>query len=114
MTIKEKIYEARAEIAKALAHKTRLKIIDILHEEGGHCVCELTEILDVSQSTVSKHLGVLKNAGVVSSKKEGLNVTYTLRIPCVKNFFGCLDQMIRENIEKKTEELKTVGRVKDE
>lgn len=100
-----KIYKARADVAKALAHKTRLEIIDILVEQGDKCVCELTEILNVSQSTVSKHLGVLKKAGIVDSKKEGLKVTYSLRTPCVKRFFNCLDQILKEELKRREKEL---------
>ncbi|MFW5985715.1 MAG: ArsR/SmtB family transcription factor [Halanaerobiaceae bacterium] len=108
MKINKEIYEARAEIAKALAHKTRLEIIDILVDKGDKCVCELTEILDVSQSTVSKHLGVLKKASLVDSKKEGLNVTYSVRTPCVKGFFNCLDQILEEDLQKRTRDLENM------
>ena len=109
MKINKKIYKARAEIAKALAHETRLEIIDILKEKGEKCVCELTEILEVSQSTVSKHLGVLKKAGIVDSEKEGLNVTYSLQTPCVKRFFNCLDQILEKDLKRREEELELGG-----
>ncbi len=99
------IYKARANIAKALAHDTRLEIIDILSKDGEHCVCELTEILAVSQSSVSKHLGILKKAGIIDSKKEGLNVNYFLRTPCVNSFFQCLDNILKADLEKRQEQL---------
>ena len=92
-------------MAKALSHKTRLEIIDILVEKGDKCVCELTELLNVSQSTVSKHLKVLKESGIVDAEKEGLNVTYTLRTPCVKRFFSCIDQILHEDLKRKEREL---------
>ncbi|MDI3548618.1 MAG: hypothetical protein PWR10_2270 [Halanaerobiales bacterium] len=103
--MKKELYKARAELARALAHETRLAIIDILGEEGEKCVCELTELLDISQSSVSKHLGILKQAGVVDSKKEGLNVCYFLRTPCVVNFFTCLDNILLKDLEKRKEQL---------
>ena len=103
--MEEKIYEARAEIARALAHATRLKIIDLLKAEGEYCVCDLTEELEVSQSTVSKHLRVLKDSGLVNSRKEGLQVYYNLRAPCVGNFFSCLDQVLKNNLKDRQEEL---------
>ncbi|MTI60322.1 MAG: winged helix-turn-helix transcriptional regulator [Firmicutes bacterium] len=105
MTIKKKLYEARTKVAKALAHETRLEIVDILKEKEAQCVCELTEILRVSQSSVSKHLGILKNAGIVDFRKEGLNVCYYLRTPCVANFFTCLDRIIEEDFKKMKEQL---------
>jgi len=109
VTINKNIYKARSRIARALANETRLEIIDILGEKKTQCVCELTEILDVAQSTVSKHLGILKNAGIVDSRKEGLNVRYFLRVPCVSNFFSCIDRVIEEDFKKKKEELQLIN-----
>ncbi len=109
ITINKSIYKARANVAKALAHKTRLQIIDILAEEGEHCVCELTDILAVSQSSVSKHLSVLKKAGIVDSEKDGLKVNYILRTPCIRNFFKCIDQILHEDLKRKMEELEPMG-----
>lgn len=103
--IKDKIYQARAEVAGALAHATRLKIVDLLAEEGEYCVCELTEILEVSQSTVSKHLRILRENGLVESQKEGLKVYYKLKVPCINEFFSCLDRILKQEMEKRREEL---------
>jgi ArsR family transcriptional regulator len=91
-------YTARAEIIKALAHPTRLFIIDRLADRE-HCVCELTEMIGADTSTVSKHLSVMKNAGIVLSEKRGLQVWYSLRVPCILNFFGCMEAVIRENVK---------------
>ncbi|MCX6645322.1 MAG: metalloregulator ArsR/SmtB family transcription factor [bacterium] len=88
-------YVARAEIIKALAHPTRLFIIDRLSERE-HCVCELTDMIGADTSTVSKHLSVMKNAGIVSSDKRGLQVWYSLKVPCILNFFGCIEETIRQ------------------
>ena len=63
-------YEARARIIKALAHPTRLFIIDEL-SGNKRCVCELTEMIGADASTVSKHLSVLRNAGLVADEKVG-------------------------------------------
>lgn len=101
----EKLYERRAEIAKALAHPTRLKLIDALAELEEECVCELNQSLGVSQPTVSKHLKVLKDAGLVKKRKEGLQVFYSLRVPCVTNFFSCLDDILATDLETKIRDL---------
>jgi len=90
-----KKYKNRAEIMKALAHPTRLFIVDFL-ADGEKCVCEIVEQVGVDISTISKHLLVMKNAGLVEDKKRGLNVFYKLVCPCVSNLFTCL-----ENIRKK-------------
>ena len=68
-------YEARASVVKALAHPTRLFIVDEI-AKGERCVCELTAMIGADISTVSKHLSVLKQAGLVADEKRGLMVYY--------------------------------------
>jgi DNA-binding transcriptional ArsR family regulator len=87
-------YEARAKIVKAMAHPTRLFVVDEL-SRGERCVCDLTEMVGADISTVSKHLSVLKEAGIVSDEKRGLQVYYSLKTPCVLNFFGCVEKVLR-------------------
>jgi len=62
--------EARARVMKSLAHPTRLFIVDEL-SRGERCVCELTDMIGADVSTVSKHLAVLKAAGVVLDDRRG-------------------------------------------
>jgi len=90
------LFEARAKIIKAMAHPTRLFIVDEL-SRSERCVCELTEMIGADTSTVSKHLAVLKNAGIIEDDKRGLQVYYSLRVPCVLNFFSCVESVIRSN-----------------
>lgn len=87
--------EARAQVMKALAHPSRLFIVDEL-SRGERCVCELTEMIGADVSTVSKHLAVLKRAGVVRDEKRGQQVFYRLRVPCILNFFGCVEAVLAE------------------
>ena len=100
MTDKEKICsEARAQILKALAHPSRIFIVDKLSEKP-YCVCELTEMIGSDPSTVSKHLSILKNAGIISDRKEGTTVYYSLEAPCLLRFISCVEQVIEQNIQK--------------
>ncbi len=92
------LLRAQAEIVKAMAHPTRLMIIKVLSERE-HCVCELTELAGVDTSTVSKHLSLLKNAGVVAIEKRGLMVFYRLVMPCTANFMGCLESVVKERAQ---------------
>jgi len=92
-------YEARAKIVKAIAHPTRLFIIDELHK-GERCVYELTEMIGADTSTVSKHLLVLKNAGIVNDEKRGLQVFYSLEVPCLTEFFECIEHIMKSNAKK--------------
>ena len=87
--------EARARVMKALAHPSRLFIVDEL-SRGERCVCELTEMIGADVSTVSKHLAVLRSAGIVLDDRRGQQVYYRLRVPCILNFFGCVEAVLEE------------------
>ena len=69
-------------------------IVDRLAEHE-HCVNELTALIGSDMSTISKHLSVLKNAGVVQDERRGASIYYSLRIPCILNFFKCADAVIQ-------------------
>ena len=84
-----KKYEERALVFKAIAHPTRLFILEQLKKKS-LCVCEITELIDADMSTISKHLSVLKNARLVSSEKKGLQVFYTLEAPCILDTVSCI------------------------
>ena len=91
--------EARARIMKALAHPTRLFIVEEL-SRGERCVCELQEMVGSDMSTVSKHLAQLRQAGLVAVDKRGTQVFYTLRVPCILGFFGCVDRVMQANADQ--------------
>ncbi|MEE9443022.1 MAG: metalloregulator ArsR/SmtB family transcription factor [candidate division Zixibacteria bacterium] len=96
---KKQRFEARARIIKALAHPTRLFIVDEL-ARSEKCVNDLTKMIGSDISTVSKHLSILKQAGIVNDEKRGLQVWYSLRIPCILNFFGCIEDVLKANIKQ--------------
>ena len=101
-------YEARAKIIKAMSHPSRLFIVEELQKKE-RCVNELTEMIGADASTVSKHLSILKNAGLVTDEKRGTSIFYTLRTPCILNFIGCVEEVLEANVEK---QLKIVKRYK--
>jgi len=86
-------FEERAKVVKAMAHPSRLKMIDEL-SRGDRCVCDLRDLVGADMSTVSKHLTVLKKAGIVEDERRGKNIYYRLRVPCVINFFHCIESVI--------------------
>jgi ArsR family transcriptional regulator len=92
-------FEARAAVIKAMAHPTRLFIVDEL-SRGERCVCELTEMIGADTSTVSRHLSILKGAGIVKDDKRGSQVYYNLRVPCVLNFFDCVESVLKSHAEE--------------
>ena len=87
------VLAAKTNVLKALAHPARLWMVEQL-AEGERCVCTLVEGLALDFSTVSKHLLVLKNAGVVADDKRGKQVFYSLKVPCVLNFMHCVEAVI--------------------
>jgi len=65
--------ERLAKIARALGDPVRLQIVDVLHHHAGAvCVCEVNDLFDLAQSTISHHLKVLRDAGIVDYEKRGL------------------------------------------
>lgn len=89
----KKFFGAKAAVLKALAHPTRLWMVEQL-ESGEKCVCEFAEAIDADFSTVSRHLNVLKQAGIVQDEKRGKQVFYTLKVPCVLNFIHCVEAVL--------------------
>lgn len=92
---------AQAKIFKALGHPSRLLMADAL-AQGPLCVCELQSLVKSNLSTVSKHLAVLKEAGVVHDEKSGTNVYYHLTICCLPVFLACTLTMLEEQAGKQT------------
>lgn len=93
---------ARAAVFKALAHPSRLFVVEQL-VQGERCVCELTGMIGADISTVSKHLSVLKSAGIVEDRKRGLQVFYRLKMPCVLRLFDCVGEVMEDNARERWE-----------
>lgn len=102
-------YEARAKIIKAMSHPSRLFIIEELSRHEC-CVNELTEMIGADTSTVSKHLSVLKNAGLVTDEKRGNSIFYHLRCPCIMDFMECVEDVISTNAKEHINILKSCKR----
>ena len=92
------VYEQKAIIYKALAHPIRVQIVELL-ANGEKSVSEIVARVGAKESNTSRHLAVLKAAGVVNARKVGMNVYYELRLPCIVNMFSCVDRAIREKAE---------------
>jgi ArsR family transcriptional regulator len=79
--------ERMAKIAKAVGDPIRLQLVDVLKKHAGKvCVCELTPLFDVGQPTVSHHLKVLRDAGIVDSERKGLWAYYYVRPDALEEF----------------------------
>lgn len=99
-------YEARARIIKAMAHPARLFIVDELGRSGERCVCELTNMIGTDMSTVSRHLAILKQSGIIEDQKRGSQVYYKLRVRCVLDFFECVESVLECNMHEQRKMLR--------
>jgi ArsR family transcriptional regulator, arsenate/arsenite/antimonite-responsive transcriptional repressor len=83
--------ERLAQVAKALGDPIRLQLVDVLRKHAGKvCVCELVPLFDLSQPTVSHHLKVLREAGIVGSERRGLWAYYYVNPDAVKDLSAWL------------------------
>ena len=84
-------------VYKALAHPVRIKIVRTLRE-GPLCVCILNENVEFSQSNLSQHLKILKDAGILKCVKDGMRILYSIKDDEVKNLLEVTETMIKNEI----------------
>lgn len=85
--------QKKADILKALAHPVRVRVFEAL-AGGEKTVGELVTMLGEKEANTSRHLAVLRNAGLVATRKEGLNVYYSNKMPCLLSMLSCVDQAV--------------------
>ena len=102
---KKMVYEKQAEILKALAHPVRVAILDFL-KNGEQCVCDIAEFVGSERSNVSKHLSILVSCGVLESRKDGLNMIYSLKTKCIMDFFHCITNCLKQGAKDSEKLLK--------
>lgn len=94
--------EAQARVIKALAHPTRLFLVEELRLKE-RCVCNLAEMVGSDVSTVSKHLALLRQAGIVEDEKRGQQVFYRLRRGCAQELTSCASAILEETARRHLE-----------
>lgn len=97
-------YQLQSEILSALAHPIRLAIVDLLKEDEV-CVCEIAEKVGAEQSNTSRHLSLMQRAGVLKTRKQGQQVFYSLRTPCVLTFLACAQEALEAVYQEKSRSL---------
>ncbi len=102
---KSQEFEARAKVFRALGHPARLAMLQAL-ATGEQCVCELRELVGSDMSTVSKHLALLKETGVVSARRQGNQAFYRLEMACLPQFLNCVDAFLRQDLDARLAVLK--------
>jgi DNA-binding transcriptional ArsR family regulator len=89
--------ELRLKKLHALSDETRLEIISLLRHGEELCGCDLEDIIDKSQSTISRHLKKLLEADLIKSRKEGVKVLYKIKDPKIYKLLAVLDNLIKRN-----------------
>jgi DNA-binding transcriptional ArsR family regulator len=93
------LYKLKAELSSAFADSKRLVILDELRK-GQKAVGDLVRILAIPQGAVSRHLAILRERGLVDSRREGTNVFYSLSDPRVCDTIDRIDQLVMAKLEK--------------
>ncbi len=88
----------KAEVFKAMGHPLRLGVIEFLRD-GEKCVCEIVDHTGTGISNISKHLSVLKKAGIVTDRRDGLRIMYSLTMSCALDFVHCVEGVVIKRLE---------------
>ncbi|SKA81283.1 transcriptional regulator, ArsR family [Caloramator quimbayensis] len=85
--------EMIVKVLKALGHPIRFKIVKFLLIEP-QCVCKLNENIEFSQSNLSQHIKILKDAGIIKGEKQGLNIEYSIANDNVKHIINMTEKFV--------------------
>ena len=91
------LYELHAGVCQTLGNPKRLEIIDLLRD-GEKSVGDLLQVMDISQSNLSQHLGLMRQKGIVSARREGLNAYYRLSSPKIIRACRLMRQVLMEHL----------------
>lgn len=97
--MEKKLYEMQAELCKTLSNPKRLEILDILREREEISVNDLAEMLEIPKANTSQHLAVLRQARVVNTRKDGINVYYSLRSDKISEACAITRQILLERLQ---------------
>lgn len=106
----ELVFKIKADFLKALAHPVRLGIIEHL-KSGESSVGDMVRGLAVEQSALSKHLAVLRQAGILSSRQEGVSVRYAIRDREIFSVLRPIAEILRKKLRESREVLAHLGKV---
>ena len=99
MDMDRTLYEMQAQLCKTLANPKRLEILDILKRDGEITVNALAQLLEIPKANTSQHLAVLRQAGVVNTRRDGINVYYSLRSKRISEACALTRQILVERLE---------------
>lgn len=109
MEAKNLITKKNVELLRALADETRLKILQFLGEND-MCQCDIVPAMDKSQSTISQHLQILTNSGVLEYRKEGQRSLYKLKDERIRKIIELVNSISRDSLLEISKLAKSIGK----
>ncbi len=107
MKTSKTLFELQADVCKTLASPKRLEIISVL-KEGEKSVGELVELLGVPKANVSQHLSVMRHKGILQSRRDGVNIYYSITNPKVVEACTLMREVLTEQLQEKNQLLEMV------
>jgi ArsR family transcriptional regulator len=104
----ENLIHIESDLLRAIAQPTRLRILYFL-KDGEKCACEIIPKMKEDQSNISRHLTLMKDAGILESRKEGVSVYYKIKDKRVFTLLSLVDEMIKAEIKEKAKVVKIIS-----
>jgi len=106
-------YALHSDVCKTLANPKRQMILDQLRERE-MTVNELVDLTGITQANLSQHLAILRSKGIVSTRRQGINVFYSIADPKIIKAFDLISDMIKDTLKSQTETVKSAIRPGEE
>ena len=97
--MEERVLEMKAEVLKALAQPTRLKILELLRN-GERCICEIVPAINGEQSNISRHISLMQKSHLVTTRKDGVKVMVKVKNPEIFNILDRVSRILKVQFEE--------------
>ena len=97
--MEERILELKAEVLKALAQPTRLKILELLRN-GERCICEIVPAINGEQSNISRHISLMQKSRLVTTRKDGVKVMVKVRDPKIFEILDSVSLLLKKQFQE--------------
>ncbi len=105
--MEERVLELKAEILKALAQPTRLKILELLRN-GEKCICEIVPALNGEQSNISRHISLMQKSRLVTTRKDGVKVMVKVRDPEIFNILDKVSAILKNQMNEQRRLIRSI------
>ena len=100
--MEERAYQLKAEVLKALAQPTRLKILECIRK-GERCICEIVPAINGEQSNISRHISVMQKNHLISTRKDGVRVMVRVKDPVIFEIIDKVGALLKKQIKEQEE-----------